>query len=235
MSSTHAPLPHLVAFAKRHHRDLLVLFLGLLLPLLGFVGIAEDVFEKEPFAFEKPLMLALHAHSSPLLNHVAATFSLLGSAKGMAPLTLVLVAALYRVRRRYAYFVALSLGGVAVINVLLKNLFDRPRPAFWTPILPEPDFSFPSGHAMFASALVTSLAVLLWPTRWRVPALVGGALYLLGMMASRVYIGVHYPTDVTGGALFSVAWVVGLAQILRLHRASGVRRAVRAGTASGGG
>lgn len=211
-------LTHLAGYVRRHWRPLLILFFGLLLPLLGFVKIAQEVFEKEPFAFEEPLMRGLHAHSSAFLNHVTATFSILGSAKGMAPLGLILVAVLYRVRRRLAYFMAISLGGVALINLLLKNLFDRPRPAFWTPFLPEPDFSFPSGHAMFASALATSLIAMLWHTRWRTPALIAGIVYVLGMMLSRVYIGVHYPTDVTGGALFSVAWVFGLAQILHIHR-----------------
>lgn len=215
---THARVWHLAAYLRRHGRALLALFFGLLLPLLGFAKIAQEVFEKEPFAFEEPLMLAIHAQSSALLNHVTATFSILGSAKGMAPLTLVLVTLLYRVRRRYAYFLAISLGGVAVINLLLKNLFDRPRPSFWVPFLPEPDFSFPSGHAMFASALATSVIALLWTTRWRVPALILGTLYVLGMMLSRVYIGVHYPTDVTGGALFSLAWVFGLSRILHIHR-----------------
>lgn len=212
-------LQHLLAFVRGHWRTLLLVFFGLLVPLLIFVSIAEDVFEKEPFAFEEPLMLALHAGQSPLLNHVAATFSLLGSARGMVPVTLVLVFLFYRLRHRLGYFLAISLGGVALINVLLKNVFERPRPAFWTPILPEPDYSFPSGHAMFASALVTSLVVLLWPTRWRIPALILGTLYVLGMMWSRVYIGVHYPTDVLGGALFSLAWVVALTRALRIHPA----------------
>lgn len=218
MTSRSASLHHLSDYVRRRWRPLLVLFFGLLLPFLGFVKIAQEVFEKEPFAFEEPLMLAIHAYSSPFLNHVTATFSILGSAKGMAPIALVLVALLYRINRSSAYFMAISLGGVALINVLLKNLFDRPRPSFWTPFLPEPDFSFPSGHAMFASALVTSVIALLWATRWRIPALVLGTLYVLGMMLSRVYIGVHYPTDVMGGALFSLAWVFGLSQLLHIHR-----------------
>ncbi|UBV45299.1 phosphatase PAP2 family protein (plasmid) [Deinococcus taeanensis] len=214
----HVSVRHLTDYVRRRWRPLLILFFGLLLPFLGFVKIAQEVFEKEPFAFEEPLMLAIHAYSSPALNHVTAAFSLLGSARGMAPIALILVAALYRVKRSRAYFMAVSLGGVALINLLLKNLFDRPRPTFWTPFLPEPDFSFPSGHAMFASALATSVIALLWATRWRIPALVIGTLYVLGMMLSRVYIGVHYPTDVTGGALFSLAWVFGLSQILHIHR-----------------
>ncbi|KEF34612.1 UDP-diphosphatase [Deinococcus sp. RL] len=222
-SSASDPRTHLLAFARAHWRRLLLLFFGLLVPLLVFVSIAEDVFNKEPFAFEKPLMLALHAGASPTLDRVAVAFSLLGSARGMVPVTLGLVFLFYRLRHRLGYFLMLSLGGVALVNVLLKNVFDRPRPALWTPLLPEPDFSFPSGHAMFASALATALAVLLWPTRWRGAALLLGGLYVLGMMWSRVYIGVHYPTDVLGGALFALAWVVALTRALQIHPAFPVK------------
>ncbi|WP_396116050.1 phosphatase PAP2 family protein [Deinococcus multiflagellatus] len=144
--------------------------------------------------------------------------SLFGNMAGMVPLTGLLSVMLYRIRPRLAYFLLLALGGTVAINTVLKQFFDRPRPAFWTPFLPEPDFSFPSGHAMFASALVSAVVVILWSTRWRLPALVCGALYVLAMMWSWVYIGVHYPTDVTAGALVSVAWVVGLNYVLHVHR-----------------
>ncbi|ADV67026.1 phosphatase PAP2 family protein [Deinococcus maricopensis] len=214
----HVHVRRLLAFLAKYWRALLALAAGLVLPLLGFAAIAEDVYEKEPFDFEEPLMLAIHRSSSDGLNHVAGAMSIFGSLKGMLPVTLLLTVLLYRVRARLGYFALLTLGGVALINTLLKQIFDRPRPALWTPFMPEPDFSFPSGHAMFASALASMLVAVLWPTRWRLPALLLGVFYVLLMMWSRVYIGVHYPTDVTGGALFSVAWVFGLSQILGIHR-----------------
>lgn len=144
MSSAASPPRHLANFLQRHDHALVILFFALLLPLLGFVKIAEEVFEKEPFAFEKPLMLAVHAGSSNLLSNLAVAFSLLGSAKGMAPLGLLLVAALYRVRRRLTYFVALSLGGVATVSVLLKNLF-APGPPSGPRSCPSPTSPFPAG------------------------------------------------------------------------------------------
>jgi len=211
-------LLHLTRFLGSHWRLLLIFTVGLLLPLFGFVSIAEDIYDKEPFRFEEPLMLAIHAGRSAWQDHVAATFSLFGSARGMTPLVLLLAVLAYRVRHRLGYFVVLTLGGVATINFLLKQFFDRPRPTLWTPFLPENDSSFPSGHSMFATALAATIVAVLWPTRWRVPALVLGGLYVLGMMWSRVYIGVHYPTDVAGGALFSLAWVFGLTRILHAHR-----------------
>lgn len=214
----HFHLKNLARFLRGHWRPLLILAVALILPLFIFATIAEDVYDKEPFDFEEPLMLALHAQTSATLNQVAATFSLLGSARGMAPLALVLFFVLYRRRRRLGYFAVLTLGGLATVNFLLKLFFDRPRPHLWTPILPENDSSFPSGHSMFATALAGTLIAVLWNTKWRVPALILGVLYVLGMMWSRVYIGVHYPTDVLGGALFSVAWVFGVAKIMRVTK-----------------
>ena len=133
----------------------------------------------------------------------------------MIPLSILLFVLLYRIRHRLAWFSLLTIGGVALLNFLIKQFFGRPRPTLWTPMLPENDSSFPSGHAMFASALAATVVAVVWPTRWRWPALVLGAVYVLGMMWSRVYIGVHYPSDVAAGALFSIAWVVALARLLR--------------------
>ena len=211
-------LLHLTRFLGAHWRRLLVFAVCLVLPLYVFTEIAADVYDKEPFRLEEPLMLAIHAGQSSWQDHIAATFSLFGSARGMIPVVLLVAALLYRVRHRLGYFAMLSLGGIAAINFGLKQLFDRPRPTLWTPFLPENDSSFPSGHSMFASALACTLIAVLWPTRWRVHALVLGTLYVLGMMWSRVYIGVHYPTDVAGGALFSVAWAFGLSRLLRVHQ-----------------
>ncbi|WP_045234536.1 phosphatase PAP2 family protein [Deinococcus pimensis] len=210
-------LLHLTRFLGRHGRLILIFALCLVLPLFLFTKIADDVYDKEPFRLEEPLMLAIHALRSPWQDHVAATFSILGSARGMAPLALLLAVLLYRVRHRLGYFTVLTLGGIATVNFLLKQFFDRPRPTLWTPFLPENDSSFPSGHSMFATALAATIVAALWPTRWRVLSIVLGVLYVLGMMWSRVYIGVHYPTDVAGGALFSVAWVFGLSRLVRAH------------------
>ncbi|PYE51927.1 phosphatase PAP2 family protein [Deinococcus yavapaiensis] len=211
-------LKTLAKFLRTHWRPLLALAVGLLVPLFIFTKIADDVYDKEPFPLEEPLMLALHAHTSATLNHIAAFFSLLGSARGMTPLALILFFVLYRRRHRFGYFAVFTLGGLATINFLLKLFFDRPRPHLWKPFLPENDSSFPSGHSMFAAALAGTIIATLWNTRWRAPAIVLGALYVLGMMWSRVYIGVHYPTDVLGGALFSIAWVFGLTKVMHITR-----------------
>lgn len=211
-------LQRLLVFLRGYGRSLLTLLFGLLLPMLGFVLLAAEVYQRDPFEFEPPLMQAVRAVHSEVLDRLAAGLSLFGNTPGMLPLNAVLTVWLYRLQPRAAYFLLLALGGSIVFHAVLKPVFDRPRPDLWTPIRPESDFSFPSGHAMFATSLVSALAFLAWPTRWRWPVLTLGTLYVLVMMWSRVYSGVHYPTDVLGGALVGLIWVTGLDRRLQAHR-----------------
>ncbi len=211
-------LQRLWLFWKGYWRSLLTLFFGLLLPFACLMAIAANVYEQDPFGFELPLMQAIHGFSSQPLDRLAAGLSVFGNTLGMLPTVAVLSACLYRLQPRATYFLLLTLGGSVVFHAALKPVFDRPRPHYWTPILPEADFSFPSGHAMFATSLVSALTLLCWPTRWRVAVLVVGTCYLLMMMWSRVYSGVHYPTDVLAGALIALIWVFGLNRLLQAHR-----------------
>lgn len=211
-------LRRLRLFLKGYGRSLLKLFFGLLFPLVVFVAIAVDVYEKDPFTFEEPLMLSIHAFSSEPLDRLAAALSAFGNTPGMLPLTVLLAGCLYVLQPRATYFLLLSLAGSVVFHAVLKKAFDRPRPTYWTPIAPEADFSFPSGHAMFATSLVLALILLSWPTRWR-PLMMGlGVTYVLVMMWSRVYSGVHYPTDVLAGTLVALVWVGMLDRLLQGHR-----------------
>ena len=109
-----------------------------------------------------------------------------------------------------AVFFSLAVGGAALLNQVANYLLTRPRPALWEVLHPELSYGFPSGHAMAAAALATTLGFLLWPTRWRWPAAGLGAAWKLGMGWTRMYLGVHYPSDVLAGWLGSVGWVSGL-------------------------
>lgn len=204
---------------RRHWPGLLAAFVLVLVPMLAFGEIGEEVLEKEPFPFEIPFMLWVHGHAGPVADGIATAFSIAGSGPAMIGAGAAIVLGLVRARPRLGAFAAIALGGSALLNVLMKAFFGRPRPALWVPILPENDLSFPSGHSMAAMALAATIAGALWTTRYRAPAIAGGLAWVLGMMASRVYIGVHYPTDVTAGALFSLAWVATAGMILRVHRA----------------
>jgi membrane-associated phospholipid phosphatase len=104
---------------------------------------------------------------------------------------------------------ALATGAVASVGWLsvevFKVLVDRHRPdaaLLADPLLPEPGTgSFPSGHTALAVSLAIAVFLLARGTRWQWPALAGGALVAVGVAASRVYLGVHYPTDVAASFL----------------------------------
>lgn len=198
-------------FLRRRGWTLLLLFAGLLLPLLGFAELAEDVREGEPFEFDEPLLLLAHAMAHDGFDRVFLLFSGLGYEWGVVPadVALVLVLALLR-RYRESLFVAVATGGSALLNITTKQFFSRDRPNLWESIAPEVSYSFPSGHAMGSMTLAMVLALLAWPTRWRWPALAAMAVFVPMVGLSRVYLGVHYPSDILAGWTVAMAWAVGV-------------------------
>jgi undecaprenyl-diphosphatase len=118
-------------------------------------------------------------------------------------------------RRRYAALaLAAGVGGAAAMNLVLKYLFERTRPDLWTRLVHETSFSFPSGHAMASSALAFSLIVIFWRTRWRWWIIAAGVLYMVTIGFTRLYLGVHYPTDIIGGWVVSMGWVAIVAAVI---------------------
>lgn len=116
--------------------------------------------------------------------------------------------------------VALALGldslGAFLANRVLKSIYARPRPA--APLLVEPGYSYPSGHAMIGIVFYLSLAWALsrdWGRGWRAVLLALGAILAFFIGSSRIYLGVHYPTDVVGGFVAGLAWLC-LGRIVRL-------------------
>ncbi len=204
-----------VRFVRRHWPTLLLVFACVLLPLWGFAAIADEVHEQERFVFDDPLLLWMHAHSSTYLDHFFVFMSAIGYASGVVLIDVGLMA--WLVSRRYwrdALFFGFAVGGSALLNVLIKHVFARERPSLWVSISPEATFSFPSGHAMGSMTLGLAVVVLCWPTRWRWRAVAVAAPLVFLVGASRVYLGVHYPSDILGGWLAACGWVLGIAMLV---------------------
>ncbi|MFN8539992.1 MAG: phosphatase PAP2 family protein [Thermomicrobiales bacterium] len=190
--------------------ELAGLFGGVLLPLLTFGALGEEVWEREGFGWDAPLLLALHRHATPTLDAALIRVTDAGGPLPMACLAaLVLAFLLARRRLGDATFVGLAVGGAATLNFLAKALFQRSRPALWPAALPETDYGFPSGHAMGSLAVIVTLIILLWSTRWRWSALLLGTPFVLAVGISRVYLGVHYPSDILAGWCAALVWIVG--------------------------
>lgn len=196
-----------------------LLFVCVLGPLFGFGMLAEDVIEKQLFFFDGPILEFMHRHASAALDHVMAISSTAGSALVLVPVAALVGVQLFRRGdASRTWFWLLSGAGAALLNLLAKLSFARVRPALWTSILPETSYSFPSGHAMASMAVSAALVCLVWHRKsWRWPALSAGALFVLLVGISRIYLGVHYPSDVMAGWLASLAWVTGLALLLRIR------------------
>ena len=132
----------------------------------------------------------------------------------------------WRGRRRDAALLAAAVIGSTLLNMLLKAVFQRDRPDFWEHLVVENSYSFPSGHAMASMSLAASLAVIAWSSRWRWPAIVLGAVYVLVVGFSRVYLGVHFPSDILAGWCVAVLWVAIVVTVLD---GASRRRAERSG------
>jgi len=196
-------------FLRRHAWTLLLLFAGLLLPLWGFAELADEVREGEPFGFDEPLLLLAHAMARDGFDRVFLLCSKIGYEWGVVPADIALVVVLALLRRyRESLFVALATGGSALLNLATKQFFLRDRPSLWESIAPETSYSFPSGHAMGSMTLAVVLILLAWPTRWRWPVLIAMAVFVPMVGLSRIYLGVHYPSDILAGWTAASAWAV---------------------------
>ncbi|MFC4454505.1 phosphatase PAP2 family protein [Deinococcus sonorensis] len=211
----------MTVWLRTHWRPLLALALLIVLPLLLLGSIAEDVHEREPFVWEAPLMVSFRGSAPGWFLAVARVLSTVGSAHVMLPFCVVLLLVLWRKSRTIATYFLISVGGAVLLNVLLKTFFVRARPHVVPWLWEEGDSSFPSGHSSMAAALVVTLTALLWRTPYRWASGLLGLIYVVLMGLSRIYLGVHYPTDVLGGWALGLAWAGGVALVLwpRLRRA----------------
>jgi len=167
-----------------------------------FAWLALAVRHGGTLAFDRPILLFLHRFASPLLDQAAVSIS---TAVTTVSVT-ILVYLLYRRHWRRALFWLSTAGGAAILCALMKKVVQRHRPALWDVAFPHASFSFPSGHATESMAVVATLFLLV-PPALRAPLAVAAAVFLALVACSRVYLGLHYPSDVLAGWALAGAWV----------------------------
>ena len=179
--------------------------------LVLFGSLANAVMQGYTGAFDAAVRNAVHAVSFPALTYAMRGISDLGEAVILVVVGAIIAWRLVSLgrRRQAVFFVTVALGA-NVIDQALKFWFHRPRPqAFFGP---QPvTYSFPSGHALVSCCFYLALAEILMDDQWsraRKLAVWTLAILLIGLIGlSRVYLGVHYPTDVLGGYAAAVAWL----------------------------
>ncbi|WP_291207419.1 phosphatase PAP2 family protein [Hyphomonas sp.] len=186
--------------------------------LLGFAELADEVFEHKTHSFDTAILTFLRMPEDtstpigpPWLLNALTDITALG---GYAVLTLLtLGAAAYRLVRNDragALVIAAAVGSGALLGNLLKLGFDRPRPDIVEHLTHAASSSFPSGHATLAAATYLTLGALIargQPNRSLKALVLSGAILITILVGfSRVYLGVHWPTDVLAGWCLGAAW-----------------------------
>ncbi|MDB5160006.1 MAG: phosphoesterase, PA-phosphatase-like protein [Candidatus Saccharibacteria bacterium] len=195
-------------FKKYKTSQLIVALLLFWTPIIIFFRIAGEIAERQPIGLDTTILSWIHSQANPTLNWIFFDLTTIGNVEVILPITILLLALLlYKKHRRHAMLVFFGVGGAAVANFILKLLFHRDRPAFWQSLITETGYSFPSGHAMLTSALILCIVAILWKTKWRIISIVLGAILILSIGFSRLYLGVHYPTDIVAGWSVSVVWI----------------------------
>jgi undecaprenyl-diphosphatase len=229
--------------ARAGHSDswLTISVLSIAALLFAFGLIAQEVVEGEPLAFDRTVMLAFRDAANPSipfgppwLLEAARDVTSLGSTIVLGIILFTVVGYLLLDRKRTAAWLMLGavLGGVA-LNDFLKFAFARPRPDFVTPAARVFTSSFPSGHAALSAITYLTLGAILARTHPSVRIRIyfmSLAAFVTGFVGlSRVYLGVHYPTDVLAGWCIGTAWAMGCWALMTwLQRQGGIESPGRA-------
>ncbi len=202
------------SFLVAHRARILLLFCSLLLPLLIVGKLADDITDHHVFPWDDGILWFMRNHASPLGDETMKLITRLGAPPLMFSMGAIVVLFLLWLKRRgdAAFFFA-SVVGAGLLNLAAKAVFGRVRPDLWLSIAPETSASFPSGHAMGTMAMAAAIVVLCWPTRARWFVLAVAIPFVLSVGVSRLYLGVHFPSDILAGWLSSLTWVSGLQQI----------------------
>jgi len=191
--------------------------LGELVVALGavavFLSLAAAAATGEAAGFDASVRGHIHSVSFPALTYVMRGFTTVGEGVFLVAFGALIVWRLVVAgRRSEALFFAVAALGAELIDQLLKLLFHRARPEAFFGTSPE-NFSFPSGHALESLCFYLVLAEIFdpeWPRRRRLFARAVAVLFALLIGVSRIYLGIHYPTDVLAGYAAAIAWLAVL-------------------------
>lgn len=184
----------------------------LTLSIVAFGKVIEEVFREKDLLKDIAVLEWLHTFTDPQLTELTIGITNLASLQFIVILTILLLI-IFVIRGRFVNAVTLAIltAGSGGLIVLFKFAFHRPRPHIFTPLIVEKSFGFPSGHSMIAISFYGLLAYLLVRQRLKgLNILVAATLIILiGLIGlSRVYLGVHWPSDVLGGYMAGGAWLL---------------------------
>jgi undecaprenyl-diphosphatase len=192
--------------------QLIIAFIFSCICIIGFALISLLISDHQIIHFDRTVINLVQGWESPFLTKVMKLFTFIGSTPFVIILIVGFIFFLYKVLHHRLELILLvgAIIGSAILNQILKVIFHRTRPNFHR-LIDISGYSYPSGHAMSAFTVYVILSFLLWrhiESRWgRSTLLVFSTFMILMIGLSRIYLGVHFPSDVIGGYLASGLWL----------------------------
>ena len=220
-----------ISHLLRREQRLLALFLGVAALVLAALKLASEMLEGDTLALDRMLLTALRQPGdlgTPIgpswLPGTMIDITALGGTTNLTLISVLAIAFLLLLGRyRHALYMAAATGGGAIFGTLLKSLFARARPEVVPHLIEVHSLSFPSGHALNSAIVYLTLAVLiareLELRRMRIFVVGAAALLVLLIGFTRLYLGVHFPSDVLAGWMLGASWALAMGMIADLlHR-----------------
>jgi len=187
-----------------------------------FFNFIEEIFDKSSLlVFDKNVISFIESIRTPLLNKIMAFITYMGNSIAIVISFLIVVILLIILKKfRYLYSLLISMSSSVVFVLLIKNIIGRQRPPVENALIVLKDFSFPSGHSYMAVAFYGLIIYFIFDmfknnnTKYFI--LLAGIIFILSLGFSRLYLGVHWPSDVFAGFAAAIALIAAIITILEI-------------------
>jgi len=192
-----------------------------ILCLVLFAWLGREMLEGDTLRFDGAVRSWVHHFSSPAMTRAMTAISALGY--GVLIIELLIAVAVFSWLRwsRAAIWLAVAMTGALLLDLTLKYVYHRTRPTAFFGVAPD-TYSFPSGHALcslcFYGVMAGLLAARIKSLAWRMAVWAAAALLIVAIGFSRIYLGVHYPSDVVAGYLAATVWVTAVIVLDRVRK-----------------
>lgn len=199
------------AAQERHVKLQNKLFLLIVLMSAGFFyWLSITVLSGGTAELDRSVLLFLHKYDDPWINRACMLVSMLVTITSI----LFLCHFLYRRLWRNALVWFCATAGAPILSGIVKKLMHRHRPELWSLFYPQSSFGFPSGHATESMAIVLTLLIFFSSSKISLTRIAAGAIFIWVVGLCRMYLGLHYPTDIVAGWSLALIWVCTLGSLL---------------------